>query len=49
MAATQLTAGLGFEDVGLQRIGVVAVENYASQRVSEKARAEPKACCESGC
>lgn len=39
--ATRLAAKFGFEEVGLQRIEIVAaVENIASQRVAEKAGAK---------
>jgi ribosomal-protein-serine acetyltransferase len=40
-AATRLLAGFGFEQLGLQRIEIIAaVENVASQRVAEKAGAK---------
>jgi ribosomal-protein-serine acetyltransferase len=39
-AATQLLAGFGFEELGLQRIEIIAaVGNHASQRVAAKAGA----------
>ena len=40
-AAALLAARLGFEDLGLHRIEIVAaIENVASQRVAEKAKAK---------
>jgi ribosomal-protein-serine acetyltransferase len=40
-AATRLLAGFGFEQLGLQRIEIIAaVQNVASQRVAEKAGAQ---------
>jgi RimJ/RimL family protein N-acetyltransferase len=39
-AATRMLAGFGFEQLGLQRIEIIAaVDNLASQRVAEKAGA----------